>query len=211
MQYRMVRGHIPAFIWKILKRILDKRQLVLWERRGRSGSPPHIVKQRIIHEYHEKYPYDVFVETGTYLGEMVEAQKSRFRAVYSIELGLDLFKNAQRRFRRYANVKIIHGDSGEVLPALLAAMRHPAIFWLDGHFSAGITAKGPKECPVMEELQAILTEDCPPHVILIDDARCFNGQHDYPSLDELKEFVKVRNQNFRLEVNHDIIRILPNF
>src|SRR5690606_37470053 len=38
---------------------------------------PHAIKQNNIHKYQEAYQYQVFVETGTYLGDMVEVQKDR--------------------------------------------------------------------------------------------------------------------------------------
>jgi hypothetical protein len=44
-------------------------------------------------------------------------------------------------------------------------------------------------------------------VILIDDARCFTGENDYPTLDELKSFVAERKPNHKFSVEHDIIRI----
>lgn len=76
------------------------------------NSSPHIVKQLTIIEYQETYKYNILVETGTYLGDMVAAQKSRFSNIYSIELGVDLYKKAKARFKNDKNVIILHGDSG---------------------------------------------------------------------------------------------------
>jgi len=44
------------------------------------------------------------------------------------------------------------------------------------------------------------------HVILIDDARCFNGEGDYPNIKQLKAYIKGKNENYHIEVKHDIIR-----
>src|SRR2546425_6234629 len=42
----------------------------------------------------------IFVETGTYRGDMVEAMKPLFHKIYSIELSDALFAEAQRRDRK---------------------------------------------------------------------------------------------------------------
>lgn len=117
------------------------------------------------------------------MGEMVEAQKLRFDKIYSIELGIDLYQKAKRRFKGNKSVTIINGDSGKVLPVLLEEISEPAIFWLDGHYSGGITAKADKECPIFEELDAIFKFNKFNHVLLIDDARCINGENDLQSRD----------------------------
>jgi hypothetical protein len=41
--------------------------------------------------------------------------------------------------------------------------------------------------------------------LLIDDARCFNGEGDYPTINELKGYIKDKNENYKLEVKDDII------
>jgi len=51
--------------------------------------------------------------------------------------------------------------------------------------------------------------DVRPHVILIDDARLFNGEGDYPSLDAIRELVKKAKHPFSVSVKTDIIHIIP--
>jgi len=177
-----------------------------WEKNGCPNPPPHLVKQKAIREYKDKYNYNVLVETGTYLGDMVEAQKSNFDRLFSIELGADLFKNAKKRFKDDKNVILELGDSGKVLRKVLQQIDEPAIFWLDGHYSAGITAKGDKECPIFEELDSIFDSKNLNHVLLIDDARCFVGEGDYPTIEKLTEYVKSKDARYNVEVKHDIIR-----
>jgi hypothetical protein len=200
----------PRIVWNSLKRLKEKRrgikQIEEWQRSGCPSPPPHIVKQRIISEYQQKYGCTTLVETGTFLGDMVEAQKARFLKIISIELGVDLFEKAKKRFKHDKNVILIQGDSGKVLPKIVEGLSEPALFWLDGHYSAGITAKGDKECPIIEELDAILRGNPCNHVLLIDDARCFIGQGDYPTIERLTEFVRSKNEKYRVEVKNDIIR-----
>ena len=74
-------------------------------------------------------------------------KKKFFKRIYSIELSEDLFNMAKKRFRNNSHIKIIQGDSGDVLKNVLIEITEPGIFWLDGHYSAGITVKGKKGMP----------------------------------------------------------------
>lgn len=203
---KVAKSILPAFIIMRARKQLDKRQFNRWEKNNCPVPPPHIVKQYTIAEYQQKYGVTTLVETGTYLGEMVEAQKARFKKVFSIELSTDLYKKALRRFKNDSNVFIVQGDSGKVLPEILPKIDESAIFWLDGHYSAGITAKGEKDCPIFEELNAIFSSNKLNHILLIDDARLFIGKGDYPTVANLTEFIQKRNSKYHVEVKHDIIR-----
>lgn len=197
---------IPQFLWRLITKSNDQMSVESWINAGRPLPPPHSVKRMVIDEFKGKYSYNNFVETGTYLGDMVELQKNNFANVYSIELGKDLHAKATKRFKKDSNVEIIQGDSGKMLFELVPKLNGPAIFWLDGHYSAGITAKGDKDCPVFEELDAIFEVKPSEHVILIDDARCFVGKDDYPTIAELTAYLKKLDEAYVLEVEHDIIR-----
>ena len=201
-----LKSFITQLVLDILNKRQAKRQLNEWNKNGCPAPPPHIVKQMTIWEYQDKYSYSVLVETGTYMGDMVEAQKKRFRKIFSIELGTDLFNKATKRFKNDKNVTILQGDSGKVLPKILLEIDEPAIFFLDGHYSAGITARGEKDCPIFDELDAIFNGTNFNHILLIDDARCFIGEGDYPTIDKLTEYVKSKNKKFQVEIKHDIIR-----
>lgn len=148
----------------------------------------------------------ILIETGTYLGDMVNAQLKLFKTIYSIELSEDLWKKAVKRFEKNKHVTIIHGDSGKVFINLIPKINAKAIFWLDGHYSAGITAKGEKNCPIYEELNEIFKSRLQ-HILLIDDARCFNGKGDYPTIQRLSEYILSRNSKSKIEIKDDIIRI----
>jgi hypothetical protein len=184
----------------------QEKQLAEWEKNGRLSPPPHIVKQKTIDDYRKKYGFEILVETGTYLGDMVEAQRDNFKRIYSIELSERLFAKAKKRFKAFPHITILQGDSGIVLNKLAAELDQPAIFWLDGHYSGGITALGAKECPVPEELNAILKSKFD-HVILIDDARLFNGTNDYPTIREINAMLETKGKPFAIETRDDIIRI----
>lgn len=178
-----------------------------WQNNGSPLPPPHIVKQLIIKNLNAKFQYHLFIETGTYLGEMVEAQKKNFDRIITIELSENLFKDAVNRFKNDAHITILNGDSGDVLADINSQINEPAIFWLDGHYSAGITAKGKKSCPIYEELTAIFKGPAFPHILLIDDARLFVGADDYPTILELTDFIKASRPGANIYVESDIIHV----
>lgn len=183
------------------------RDLETWEQKGRPCPPPHIVKQNVLKSYAREYGLRVFVETGTYLGDMVEAMRGCFDQIYSIELSEELFRQARARFARDKHIEIIHGDSGVELGKIVENLEQPSLFWLDGHYSAGITARGERTSPVLDELNQILRQADLRHVIVIDDARCFGTQPGYPSMEMLRERVLSLAKDASIEVDTDSIRL----
>ena len=115
---------------------------------------------------------NVFVETGTYRGDTVAAAlRAGFREIYTIEVGAQLHRAAAARFAKHTHVHCLLGDSIDVLPRVLDQIQERALFWLDGHWSQGDTARGKKDLPLAEELQALENHAIRDHVILIDDIR----------------------------------------
>jgi len=165
-------------------------------------------KQEIILGYAKKFGISIFVETGTCQGDMVEAVRNDFARVTSIELDDNLYLKAKQRFENCKNVEILHGDSGVVLRQVVPLINAPALFWLDGHYSGEGTAKGDTETPIMAELETICSSGLR-HVVLIDDARLFTGNGDYPSISELEKYVRDRKKSIIFEINDGIIRLTP--
>jgi len=190
------------------RRRLEK-ELRNWDRNGRPVPPLPEIKRRVIRAYAKEFGLRVFVETGTYRGETVEAMKDLFDRIISIEIGRELFEKAKERFSFAKHIEIIHGDSGEELGNVMMKLGQPALFYLDGHYSGGDTARGRKDTPIYEELDHILKSSETRHVIIIDDARCFGSEPGYPSLAELKEFVWARRSNVQIRLEDDSIRITP--
>ena len=199
-----IKRTIPAEVLKV-RRDLEARRA--WEKQGRPSPPPHIVKEELIKTYAKDFNTKILIETGTYLGDMVHAMKKSFSRIISFELDHNLAAQAQARFANDHHIQIVEGDSGKLLGEYLSTINEPCLFWLDGHYSGGITAKGALETPIKNELTAILSHESDGHVILIDDARCFTGENDYPTLDKLRNFVAERKPNHKFSVEHDAIRI----
>jgi hypothetical protein len=198
-----------TLLYNPLKNWATKREIAEWEKKGKPVPPPHAIKQRALREYSKKYNIRILIETGTHLGDMVEAMRTDFERIYSIELSKELYERAVMRFKGADNVELIQGDSGSELKKILDRIQQPAIFWLDGHYSGGVTAIGASATPVLAELRHILDSPYTGHVIIIDDARCFGKDPSYPSMNELSKFIISLRPNVDIVVQDDSIRITP--
>jgi len=183
------------------KRVAFVGEYAWWRLRG-SPRPkvPHLVKQRTLTYFASRFKLNVLVEGGTNLGHMVNVQKNRFRDIYSIERDDYLAARAKLRFAAYPNVHLYHGDSAEVLPKVVRAIKEPALFWLDAHWGA-------ESAPIRQELDCIYRHPVRDHVLLIDDARYFDGHGDYPSIEELREQASREYPGSVVEAKDDIVRI----
>ena len=209
---------IPKFITKTLKYTqlrlwakmrMQKRIIAKWEKQGNTSNPPPVFKHQTIREYAERFKLRIFVETGTFYGDTVAAVMKSFDKLFSIELGEELFERARKRFARKDKVTILHGDSGVEIEKVLSVLDQPAMFWLDGHFSGAGTALGEKRTPILKELRHIFDSQIEGHVILIDDANSFGVDPDYPSIEELSDFVRALQPGSKIEVENNMIRITP--
>ena len=213
MKQLLKRNIKKAPFYYLLRNWMAKRrqgkELLEWERKGKPAPPPHIVKQKVLKQHAQEYGLKILVETGTYMGDMCEAMKHFFDRIYSIELGYELFENAQKRFKSFNQIEIIHGDSGKELGRLMSNLDRATLFFLDGHYSGGTTAKGGCDTPIFEELSNILRVWSGTHVIIIDDARYFGTDPAYPTMDELKKLIYSKIKNVDFNVKDDMIRIVP--
>jgi hypothetical protein len=139
------------------------------------------------------------------MGTTLAAVDRSFAALFSIEIDDALYRRAQQLFARRSKVKLLHGDSADLLPGVLAGIHEPALFWLDAHFDvagAGMNLA----TPLRSELALILQHNVAGHVILIDDARGM-GVGEYPSVQEISALAEQYWPRSRVEVADDIIRI----
>jgi len=189
-------------------RSLLRREYKRWIDAGCPSPPPDSVKTRIIETFLASGPR-IFIETGTLTGATLD-RIARLPGVfcYSIEIEARLFSRAKNVFRDRPNIELILGDSALALPPLLENLAEPALFWLDGHYSGGISGRGECDTPIAAELDAILAHPRKDHRILIDDARLFDGTGGYPRLSELLARFE-DHSSYRASVSADIIRITP--
>lgn len=193
--------------------LLNARSKVTLESRRwiRSGCPspaPAMVKAEIVRGHVRTSGARVFIETGTYLGTTVQHVARLGVECHTIEIDEALHRRATRALARHTNIDVILGNSAEELPRLLKELAEPAVFWLDGHFSGGVTGRGDLYSPIRTELMAILDHRVKRHVVLIDDARLFDGTDDYPRLAELLGELD-GEPDYQALVSTDMVRILP--
>ena len=203
---------VKRIIKKIIKKI-DECSLIIWRLKGSPIPPPPLYKQRVIREYAKKYSLSCFLETGTFLGDTLYSLISDFEYLASVELGDDLYENAVMRFRGIDKVHLYKGNSGVMMANMIdnipkETFNKGLLFWLDAHYSAGITARGEVDTPIIQELDVILDRVKDNCAILIDDARLFVGENDYPTLEELKDYMEKKNKNYTWRVEGDSIRIV---
>jgi hypothetical protein len=208
---RLLKGTVLYYpLRNCLHRRRGVKELVAWEKGGRAALPPHLYKQILLKKYAEQFKLEELVETGTCCGDMVEAMKGSFSKIYSIELSPYFYNEARNRFKNSANIELLHGDSSNELGNLIKRIDKPALFWLDGHYSGGLTARGECITPIFAELEYIFSSLIRGHVILIDDANCFHSDPGYPRFEELKSFVQSKKPDLMFRVEDNIIRILPD-
>lgn len=182
---------------------LKWRLLHAWRRRGFSSPSPFFVKHACL--LRNGIPNATWVETGTYLGQTTQFLSSHAKMVYSIEPETRLFAEAKKRFALTPNIELINGLSEDILPELLPRLNGNVNFWLDGHYSSGVTFRGPQDTPILDELKCIshnmhrFDEFC----VLIDDVRCFNpslGEYSsYPALGELVNWAATNGLHWGIE------------
>lgn len=203
---KLIKAVIPGFIPDVLWRISESRKYRKWLKNGHLVPPPHLAKQQIISEYQNRFRAETFVETGTYKGDTVWAQRKNFRFMFSIEVDQDLFLKAVKRFRAYPYIKILHGDSGDTLKTLVPKLSSMSLFWLDGHYSGGVTGRGALDTPIKAELKTIFSSPFR-HIILIDDARLFDGTNGYLTLAEVTAIAT--GNKYVFSCKDDVIRLIP--
>jgi hypothetical protein len=113
----------------------------------------------------------IFIETGTYLGETTLAMADVFYHCYTIGYDRSVYDRTNVIFSDRKNITLYHGDSGKLLGSILANLNEPAIFWLDAHYSGGITGRAETDTPIRHELRQILQHSVKNHVFLEADRK----------------------------------------
>jgi hypothetical protein len=154
-----------------------------------------------------------FVETGTYVGHALAWAAHGFERVWTVELNPQFQNEAKRSNKALTNVTYCLGDSTTELPKIVAALKGPALFWLDAHAGAGYFANE-DICPLVAELETVLASPFE-HCILVDDARAFLAPppppFDYrkwPSLDQIFAAVAKR-PGYNIVTIADVLIMVP--
>ncbi len=163
------------------------------------------------------FALEAFVETGTYLGDTTANARAVFRVVHTIELSNTLAAKARQRFVGDPDIHVHCGDSATMLAEVVGQISGPTLFWLDGHYSEGVTAQGSQNTPIREELQIIAEKAPKGAIILIDDLRLFDekaseaaapaSMHGYPTLNEI--YADLSAMDYQLFVLGDVALAVP--
>lgn len=149
----------------------------------------------LISQLKKKWGLEYFVETGTAYGDATELASLIFEKVWSCEIDAKLAQKSRDRVAEYTNINIASGLSQAYLQLIKLSLTKPTLFWLDAHWCGG-PVKPDKECPLLEELDAIGTffSSEKPSVILIDDINLIENPpkppHDpkqWPTMEQLRE------------------------
>ena len=107
------------------------------------------------------------------------------------------------------NITFYNGTSEDHIETACAAVQGDVCFWLDGHYSAGITFQGDADTPIVQEL-AIIEKYLNRYrsvVVIIDDIRCSHLDSDhYPSLNFYVEWSNRNNLNWIIELDSFIAK-----
>lgn len=159
----------------------------------------------------QKMKLTVAVEGGTYLGETAKSLSAIFEQVYTIENSDQMFVQAKTNIAGIKNISLLKGDTRDHLPEILMSEDN-ILFWLDAHWSGGVTYGEQDECPLIDELITIFQSGkvC---AILVDDARLFmapppipHNEKSWPSVVDISAVIPA---DWDLVIYNDVIYIIP--
>jgi len=163
-----------------------------------------------------------FFETGSFKGDGIQvAVNAGFEEIISTEIMDEFYNLCRERFKANTNVKIVKGNSFDLVPQLLTNTNQPTFYWLDAHFpgaDGGILGYNDEQVeeikyPLEKEIEQILAvkKHIADDVFLIDDLRIYeDGDFEHGNMPANIARPKNRNIDFvykLLGATHNIIRL----
>lgn len=177
----------------------------------RMGPPNKLIEKLVTN-----FKIDNFVETGTYYGGTATWASKHFKNVLTIEYSKELYEQAIAKFN-ISNIEFIFGDSRTELSKLIKHLDSPSIFWLDAHWSGGVTYGDTDQCPLVEEIN-IINSSSFDNFILIDDARLFTSPpqpphkiEQWPDVATVIQALKSKQSDKYIVIIEDVIIAVPSF
>lgn len=157
----------------------------------------------------QKYELQIFIETGSLIGNTAKWAAPNFDTVYTVEIAYKYYVRTRANLKSFSNVQVIYGYSKDVLDGLMPQLTVPALIWLDAHWSSDLGYRQSPEtlCPVMKELE-VISKSKLRHVILIDDVRLFGVESGWPSLDRIEG--KLKSMGKETSIVTDVLVAVPH-
>ena len=93
-----------SFFYQIWAVIRSFAAAAIWFVFGQNNSPSELIKRLLIKGFAKAFNINVFVETGTYLGDTVGFLSRQFREIHSIELSHEFVLTVRKRFSSRKNI-----------------------------------------------------------------------------------------------------------
>ena len=153
---------------------------------------------------------EIFVEGGTYQGMTASLMSKSFKKVYTIEKSNEMYNIAKNNLKGIKNIELLEGDTRDYLKKIMN--NDNLLFWLDAHWSGGLTYGKEDESPLIKELEIIFSRNRN-YAILIDDARLFLAlppkPHNFHKWPSLKDIMMTMPKDWEILVYKDVIYLLP--
>jgi hypothetical protein len=159
---------------------------------------------------------EIFVETGTYMGDTSRRASRFFKEVYSFEISEKLYEYSKSMINMFyiGNVTLELGDSVVLLEKVIKEDDRQAFFFLDAHQSGPETSNNGEWVPLLKELDVINKHyGKKPGIVCIDDYRLWSNYWDWAEISEdsvlsslpnhkiTKHYVK--NDKFYMVINNE--------
>lgn len=177
----------------------------------RMGAPNTLIEKLVT-----TFKITNFVETGTYEGGTAIWAANHFKKVLTIEYSKELYEQAIAKFN-ISNIEFIFGDSRTELSKLIERLDSSSLFWLDAHWSGGLTYGDTDQCPLIEEIN-IINSSSFDNFILIDDARLFTSPpqpphkiEQWPDIVAVLQALQSKQSDKYVVIIEDVIIAVPSF
>ncbi|WP_293335749.1 FkbM family methyltransferase [Microcoleus sp. CAWBG58] len=169
----------------------------------------------IIYKLKQAYGINNFIETGTYQGHTAYWASQVFEQVFTIEYSQDIYQKVTEKYGHIKNIDFLYGDTRNLLQNTVSQLESPSLFWLDAHWSGGLTYGESDECPLLAEIEIINRSDCE-HFILIDDARLFlspppppHSPQQWPDISNILNLLNPGKNSRHIVIVDDVIIAVP--
>tara|TARA_Y100000401_G_scaffold79227_1_gene64759 strand:- start:606 stop:1175 length:570 start_codon:yes stop_codon:yes gene_type:complete len=162
----------------------------------------------ILSEYVEDpNEFKIFVETGTAYGQTLVEVQPYFEKIFTVEISKKLWEFLNPQISHVDNIEHVNGDSLVEIPKFLKKLtdKDKVFFWLDAHWSQGLSDKNHLDVPLIEECVIIDQEyKSDTAIVVIDDVRMFetniNEDWSYVTIDAVKSSFK----NFDILISEEV-------